>query len=182
MSNESPLSVSVKAGVGYEAPMITVRGDDPAVLAQRIEGVKQLVIAGVVDFATTLANTYGAAVGLGGQGVKSVPTPTASPWDPAPQAATSPAPSTPAPQTQAAPPAAGNAQPFTRQDRYQNEFVYNDPAAPMSPRGPMVKATRKKRAGGTYTMWLDPAHKAVPTAKDEYPGFDQGQIVPDQWV
>jgi hypothetical protein len=180
VSNESPLSVSVKAGVGYEAPMITVRADDPNQLAQRLEGVKQLVIAGVVDLATTLANTYGAAVGLGGQDVKSEPTPAASPWGPAP--ATSPAPSAPAAPAPAAPPAAGNAQPFTRQDRYGNTFEYNLPDAPMSPRGPMVKATRKKRAGGTYTMWLDPAHKAVPTARELHPGFDQNQIVPDQWV
>jgi hypothetical protein len=179
VSNESPLSVSVKAGVGYEAPMITVRADDPNQLAQRIAGVKQLVIAGVVDLATTLANTYGAAVGLGGQDVKSEAPPTASPWgtqatSPAPQPSAAPAPAAPAP--------AGNTQPFTKQDRYGNTFEYNLPDAPMSPRGPMVKATRKKRAGGTYTMWLDPAHKAVPTAREEWPGFDQNQLVPDQWV
>jgi hypothetical protein len=179
VSNESPLSVSVKAGVGYEAPMITVRADDPNQLAQRLEGVKQLVIAGVVDLATTLANTYGAAVSLGGQDVKSEPTPTASPWgtqatSPAPQPSAAPAPAAPSP--------AGNAQPFTKQDRYGNTYEHNLPDAPMSPRGPMVKATRKKRAGGTYTMWLDPAHKAVPTAREQFPGFDQNAIVPDQWV
>ena len=74
--------------------------------------------------------------------------------------------------------------PFTETDRYGNTFVYNDPAAPMCARGPMVKATRMKRDNsGTYTMWLDPAHKACPLWKKQgNPPVDPSQLAPDQWL
>lgn len=183
MSNESPLSVSFKAGTGFEVPMITVRGDNPDELAARIDGVKQSVLAGVVDLALVLQRTYDAASQLGGQDVHTevTPTPAPSAWGQQPtQAPTSPAPSAPAPQAPAAP-ASG---PFTLTDKWNNIYEYNLPDAPQTPRGPMVKATLEKRDhSGTYQKWLDPAHKKCPKWRtDRMPPVPEHELVEDKWV
>lgn len=42
-------------------------------------------------------------------------------------------------------------------DKWGNDWEYNNPAAPPTPRGPAVKKTATSQGGNRYSKWMDPA-------------------------
>ena len=211
---QAVLTASFKGDGGFDAPLLVVRAETPHDMLQRLDALASTgILAKVAQIAREMHGVYAADQGLQPSATVVVPDP-AYPQPPisqpqVQQAAYPQAPpqivpgpdvnnngwgaAQPQPGYQAQ--AAGGYQPapvpqqqpgapFTETDRYGNTFVYNDPAAPMCARGPMVKATRMKRDNsGTYTMWLDPAHKACPLWKKQgNPPVDPSQLAPDQWL
>ena len=183
----SAISVTLKGGPGYDAPWVVIHGDNPDQIKTRVDGVRQL---GILGLAAEAAAEFGAVVVAARDlGAVVVPTPPEAPsaWaptppvsSPAPQAYVAPAPAAPAP----AQAGSANGTPFTKTDRYGNTWEYNNPQAPMSPRGPMVKGTRQKKdRSGSYTKWYDPADKPCPLWREQgNPPVDPSQIVESQWA
>lgn len=61
MADEYPISVTFKAGEGYAAPMVTVRGNDPGEVNLALE---QILDAGTLDAVVETAGVLVAAYGL----------------------------------------------------------------------------------------------------------------------
>jgi hypothetical protein len=200
VSDESAvLTVTLKGAGGFDAPWVVVRAETPQDLLQRLNALGSLgILARVTEVARELHGVYAADQGLRPSATVVVPDPV-QPQPPIPQAfVAQPVTSngwgnTPVPPGYQAPPPQGGyqpvqpqqaqaGQPFTKEDRYGNTFVYNDPAAPMCQRGAMVLATRTSKAKKPYTMWLDPAHKACPLWREQgNPPVDPSQLAEDQW-
>ena len=198
MSDEQAiLTVSFKGGTGFDAPLLVVRAENPVDMLARLDAVLGTgVAAKSAQVAREFQGVYAADQGLSPTATVVVPVsaPTQPPISQAPPATNAGWGNTQPQPGYQAPPAAGGFQPvqpqpaaagapFTKQDRFGNVFAYNDPTAPVCLRGPMVKATRQKKAGGTYDKWVDPAHKACPVWREQgNPPVDPAQLAEEQWV
>lgn len=66
--SDAPITVTLKAGAGYEAPWIVVRADDPEQAVKRLEALGQsALLAKTAEVAVELHGVYNAASGLGGK-------------------------------------------------------------------------------------------------------------------
>jgi hypothetical protein len=142
MSDSAKVSITLKAGPGFEVPWIVLYGDTIA------EAVALLQEAGTTPIATLAANaarSFQAEYAASGLGTTQVSTfaPQTTPNAVQP---TAPAP------TQTNAPAAGAE---TIADRYQNQWTYNSPGAPLCAHGVAyaVKAGTSK-AGKSYRGWF----------------------------
>lgn len=131
------VNVTLKAGAGYEAPWITVKGFDPEQVNAALEGIAQRgVLATAAKVAAEFAGIYSAAAGVGAQPVAVQGTDQQATWGAQPQQAgpTTPAPQAPAPQAQGAP-----------------------GPGPVCAHGPRVWKEGTSKAGNPYKMWSCPS-------------------------
>lgn len=160
----APLSVTLKAGPGYEAPWIVVRGDNTEQVSQLLRDIWKNNLGGaVIATAQTLHNEY-----AGG--------PTAKPATPTPeqavqnvvqatdgqvvgQQATGQAAPTQGQTASAPPPSDG---PTSETDKFGRVFEYNRTDAPQTAYGPKVLMRATSQAGKPYAAWLDPRDKRTP--------------------
>lgn len=152
---ERNISITFK-GQRQDDPWITVTGDDPVEVLDLLEGQEFAALA------SRVAEAGAEYRGLGNAATLTLPVGSSQGIAEIAVGPTAPAQSTPAPQAQGAAPSGSadllkNGEHIREQDRFGNTWEYNAPDAPSSPRGPMVKGTKKSKAGKDYTMWYDPA-------------------------
>ena len=74
--SEAPLSVNFKPGKDYDAPLLTIRGNDPHDLAQRVSDTEESPLFGnIVNAASAFKAAYNVSTILGGESVPQAPAP-----------------------------------------------------------------------------------------------------------
>lgn len=163
---DGKITATLKQGTGFDSPWVVVSAETAGEMRDRlgeIEASGLLVDVGRV--AKAFAN-YGAVGGT--LGARPVDAPAQAPAQAPQQGQTAPQQQNPgwgnppqqqpAQQPQSAPQAAPQpGQPFTLKDNFGNEWEYDVPGAPMTPRGPAIIKVGKKKDGGTWRKWYDPA-------------------------
>lgn len=158
---EAPITATLKAGGGYDAPWLVVRADTPDQLTQRLNAIVEHGIdAALVVAAQSLAREWGG---------NAAPAPTASGQTNVEQhlggqVIQDSAGFTPAPSTNANPaPAAPAAGITVEEDKWGGRYELNLPNAPQTPFGPAIKVTKQAKSGKYYSRWEDPRIKALPS-------------------
>lgn len=159
--SEAPITATLKAGGGYDAPWLVVRADTPDQLTQRLNAIVEHGIdAALVVAAQSLAREWGGNAtaaptasgqvnveqGLGGQVVSDT-----AGFTPAPSTNANPAPAAPAGEIR------------VEQGKWDDRYEWGLPNAPMTPFGQAVKKTAKAKSGKYYSRWIDPRSKAIPS-------------------
>lgn len=135
MSDDAPLTITLKGGAGYAEPWIVIRAEDVEVARQNLEA-----LIGSEIF--PLTREASAAFILGA---------TSAP--PENQAAPAPyvVPTTTSPLIAAA---VASATLETKTDQWGSVFTFAVPGAPSCPHGPRVKKDAVSKAGKPYTAWV----------------------------
>jgi hypothetical protein len=141
--DNAPLTATLKAGAGFDAPWLVVRANNPAELAQRLNAVIDGTVTGpLVAAAQVLANEYSGAA----------PTPAQQPQQTFQQ---------PPAQNQA--PAAPQGGGQVETDRWGGTYEHGRPDAPQTMYGPKVLKRATSQAGKPYAQWLDPRDPKIPS-------------------
>jgi hypothetical protein len=147
--DNAPLTATLKAGAGFDAPWLVVRANNPAELAQRLNAVIDGTVTGpLVAAAQVLASEYSGAA----------PTPAQQPQQTFQQP---PAQNQGFGQQQA--PAAPQGGGQVETNKWGAQYEWNAPGAPQTIHGPKVKKTAMSQKGSQYTAWIDPRSPEIPS-------------------
>lgn len=169
--DNAPLTATLKAGAGYDAPWLVVRANNPAELAQRLNAVIDGTVTGpLVAAAQVLASEYsGAAPAPAQQPQQTFQQPPAQNQGFGQQQAPQAAPA--APQ--------GGGQVET--DRWGGQYIHNHPAAPPTMYGPKVLRKWQDQQGKQRAMWLDPRDPKIPSVYQANGKTPPPDLIPAAW-
>jgi hypothetical protein len=169
---DGKITATLKAGTGFDAPWVVVSADTSGELRDRLGEIEQ---SGALVDVSRVAKAFQGYAAVGGTlGARPVDAPGSAQQQPPAQAPQGPpqgaqqqppagswgnAPQQPQqPPQQPAAPQGGSGQPFILKDNFGNEWEYDVPGAPMTPRGPaIVKRGVNAKNGSVWRKWYDPA-------------------------
>jgi hypothetical protein len=151
--DNAPLTATLKAGAGFDAPWLVVRANNPAELAQRLNAVIDGTVTGpLVAAAQVLASEYSGAA----------PTPAQQPQQTfqQPPAQNQGFQQQQAPQAAPAAPQGGGQ---VETDRWGGTYEHGRADAPQTMYGPKVLKRATSQAGKPYAQWLEPRDPKIPS-------------------
>jgi hypothetical protein len=188
---EGKITVTVKEGTGFDAPWVVVSGDSVAEVRDHLGAVEN---SGLLADVGRVAAQFKGVAALGGTlGARPVEAPNAQQGQTYGQQPTQGTQNGPQGSQQAAPAGSWGAAPNGPQnggygqqgapqgggvrvvvDNFKNEWEYDVPGAPMTPRGPAI-VKRGKGPKGPWRKWYDPC-KGPEWFAQRQPKVDNSQV------